>query len=145
MDATPYADDPTIPGDASLLRRIPPNRRWKLDPSGRILPNSDNFDEDDTTPMSVAIEAEILARGGGPTDVLAGHEGFGLVAFPAAVPRANGHGVCRWPTPEEPAHAYVFCLRGSPSRSQKKAIARACRWIRYPADCPAPPSGPPNP
>jgi hypothetical protein len=58
-----YPDDPTIPDEADLLRRIPP-RHFYLDQNlGRIRPSSAAFeDDDDEDPMSVYLSTVLKAE-----------------------------------------------------------------------------------
>jgi hypothetical protein len=99
-----YADDATIPDEAELWRRIPPwwfHHDAALD---RPRPAKAAFDDDrDGNPMSVVIAAESR----GPQTVLAGHVGFALVSFTAALARQCNLRVVRAPTTDEPAHALV--------------------------------------
>jgi hypothetical protein len=118
-----YTDDPTIPDEAELWRRIP---AWHFyyDPNlQRVRPASSAFDDDDDgSPMSVVLAAESA----GPDSVLAGHTGYALAAFTAELARQCNQGVVRDPLPEEPAHALVF---GRKTDSVKSRFAKRSTWV----------------
>jgi hypothetical protein len=114
-----FSDDPTIPDDADLWRRILPTAIVFDESTGDQRPASMAFeDHPDGSPMSVVIAAECA----GPGSVLAGHEGFGLAPFKAGLARQCGLGVARDPTPEEPAHAVVI---GRETKSISRRLAEA--------------------
>src|SRR5947209_5054244 len=71
-------DDPTIDGDLSFFRRIPPfGDRVTWDEHGNPSPSSQNF-KDKEDELSVFLEKETTADA-----VLAGHADFGVVSFTA--------------------------------------------------------------
>jgi hypothetical protein len=121
-----YQDDPTIPDDADLWRRIP---RWHLvndESIGQIRPSSAAFeDHPDGSPMSVVLGAESR----GAESVLAGYPGFALASIKAGLARECQQGVARDPLPEEPAHAVVF---GHKTKSVRKRLAREATWVVAP-------------
>ena len=118
-----YSDDPTIPDDAELWRRIPP---WHFVPDenlGQIRPSSAAFeDHPDGSPMSVLLAAEA----GDPQHALAGHQEFALASITAALVRGLGLGVAKDPLPDEPAHAVVF---GKKNKRVSRRLAIGSRWI----------------
>ena len=118
-----YSDDPTIPDDAELWRRIPP---WHFVPdenSGQIRPSSATFeDHPDGSPMSVLLATEA----GDPQHTLAGHQAFALASITAALARGLGLGVARAPLTDEPAHAVVF---GRKNKRVSRRLALGSRWI----------------
>jgi hypothetical protein len=123
MDGDEYADEPTIPDEAQLWRRIPPRWFHHDESLGRVRPAKPAFDDGpDGEPMSVVIAAESR----GPAAVLAGHEGYGLVAFSAGLARACGLRITRAPTADEPAHAVVA---GRKTDSVRRRLARAAEWV----------------
>lgn len=128
-------DDPSIPDDEELWRRIPPHHFFFDDADGRLRPASAAFDNDpDGSPMSV-----FLASGTpGPDAALAGHDGHALAAITAGLARANGQGVVRAPLPGLPSHAHV---EGPKPKSIQRRLARAARWVVPPPDT----SGPGSP
>ena len=132
MEAGGYSDDLTIPGEAQLLRRIPPRHLVKDENSGHLRPSSAAFDNHpDGSPMSVIL-ADVLAQTGrDPAAALTGYEGFALASITAGLVRECGQGVAREPLPDEPAHAVVFGEK--PKRIQRK-LAKGSRWVVPPPD-----------
>lgn len=123
-----YADDPTIPDEAELWRRVPPGYIVYDPHAGRRRPSSMAFyDHQSGSPMSVVLAAE--ARG--LEAVLAGHAGYALVAITVGLVRACGQGVARDPLPNEPAHAVVF---GRKTAAVRKRLVRGSRWVVPPPD-----------
>lgn len=121
-DAEP-ADDPTIPDDAELWRRIPPRHVYFEENLGRIRPSKAAFEDDgDGSPMSVVLAAESA----GPAAVLVGHPTYALAAITAGLARACGQRVARDPVPGEPAHAVVI---GRKTDSLRRRFAREARWV----------------
>jgi hypothetical protein len=121
--AADYSDDPTIPDNAELWRRIPPWHFVDDRNSGQIRPSSAAFEDDpDGSPMSVILggEAGDLQR------ALAGHQGFALASITAALARGVGLGVAKDPLPDEPAHAVVF---GRKNKRISRRLAVGARWI----------------
>ncbi|MBM4092888.1 MAG: hypothetical protein FJ276_26295 [Planctomycetes bacterium] len=127
---SPYVDDLTISDASPLWRRIPPWHFVFDQNLGRVRPSTAAFeDHPDGTPMSVVLGDEVLGAAREPQSVLTGHEGFGLVTFPAKVARANGQAIVRKPLDAEPAHAEVF---GKKTTAVKKAFVKASEWIVRP-------------
>ncbi len=126
MAAGGPTDDPSIPDEAELWRRVPPDFYTYDERLGRRRPSSGAFDNHrDGSPMSVVLAAESR----GVDAVLAGYAGYGLVAITAGLARACGQGVVRAPLPDEPAHAHVV---GAKTSSVKKRLARDARSIVEP-------------
>ena len=118
-------DDPSIPNESELWRRIAPPQ-WKPDsnhPRG-FRPTSDMFNDDE---LSVVIATECT---GGIDTLLAGHLGFGVAAFTAGEVRAFEWGVVRAPDTLLPGHAHVLGKKG---RRARKTLAMSCRVLREPA------------
>lgn len=127
-----YIDDLTIADDSPLWRRVPPRHVIFDENRAAWRPSSAAFeDHPNGTPMSVVLGQEVLNAGRGPASVLAGHEGFGLVSFTAALAREKRQGIVRRPLPEEPAHAEVF---GKKTESVRKAFAKSCFWVMPPPE-----------
>ena len=121
-----YADDPSIPGEAVLWRRIPPHHFVRDENRNSIRPSSAAFeDHPDGSPMSVVLAAEAA----GPLQVLAGHPGFALAAFPAGLARDCEQKIVRDPLPDDPAHALVV---GKKTRSVRKRLAVESVWAVSP-------------
>jgi hypothetical protein len=122
-----YRDDPTIPDEAELWRRIP---HWHVHFDvrlNRLRPASAAFDDDPDSDMSVVLADETP----GPDAVLAGHQGFALAAITAGLARACGLGVVRDPLPDNPAHAVVF---GPKTNAVIRRLARQATWVIAPAE-----------
>src|SRR5437763_8809051 len=99
-----YQDDPTIPDEAELWRRIPHTQICFDANLGRQRPESWAFSDDpDGEPMSVAL-ADIAVN---PQAALAGLQGFALASITAGLARECQQFIVRDPTPEDPAHALV--------------------------------------
>jgi hypothetical protein len=123
---TDYRDDPTIPDEAELWRRIPPRHFFYDGNLGCFRPSSAAFEDDrDGSPMSVVLAAESR----GPESVLAGHEGYALASFSAGLARECRQGIARDPLPEEPAHAVVF---GRKTGSVRSRLAKGSVWVAPP-------------
>ncbi|HZO27835.1 MAG TPA: hypothetical protein VFH48_17800 [Chloroflexota bacterium] len=121
-------DDPSIPDDAELWRRIPPWHFYFDGKLGRIRPSKAAFEDDgDGSPMSVILAAEA----GQPERALEGHEGYALAVITAGLARSCGQQIVRDPTAEEPAHAVVIGLK---TDSIKRRFAREARWAVLPPD-----------
>jgi hypothetical protein len=116
-------NDPTIPDDAILWRRIPPWHFFYDTNLGRMRPSSAAFEDDaDGSPMSVVLAAETS----GPENALAGHPGYALASFTAGMARECSQGVARDPLPHEPAHALVS---GRRTGSVRNRLAKGSTWV----------------
>jgi hypothetical protein len=115
-------DDASIPSEAELWRRIPPEQMTG-DGSER-RPSTANFEDAE---LSVAIAAECT---GGLDALLKGHDSFGVASFTAGFVRALGLGVVRDPIDAIPGHANVT---GNKTKSKRKQIARACKMVHDPS------------
>lgn len=125
-----YVDDETIADSDPIWRRIPPRHFVFDENKGMMRPSSAAFeDHPDGSPMSVVLGKMASEAGRTPETVLEGHEGYGLVAFPASVARAKGQKIVKKWLQEEPAHAEVF---GKKTKGVRKAIAKASDWIIEP-------------
>ncbi|GAB4135358.1 MAG: hypothetical protein Tsb009_01510 [Planctomycetaceae bacterium] len=123
-------DDSSIPDEAILWRRIPPN--WVVfdQKTNQLRPSSQSFDNHrDGSGMSVVLANEVIANGRSEENVLEGHEGFGLVAINAGLARKLNQKIVRDPLPDEPAHMEIC---GDKTKGVKKAFARAAVWIVKP-------------
>src|SRR5262249_43305892 len=132
MENGGYSDDPTIPDEAELWRRIHP-KQWERDENlGRVRPVSGAFDDpSDGSPMSVDLADVHIQLGRGPEAALAGHEGFALALITAGLVRECGLGVARQPLSENPAHAVGF---GKKTPKIRRRLAREARWVVPPPD-----------
>jgi hypothetical protein len=125
-------DDPTIPDDAVLWRRIHKNQAAYDKNLGRKRPSSEAFkDSSDGTPMSVILAEVVLESGRKPEDIVRGSQDHGLASLPASTVRENGLGILKAPTPEEPAHAEVL---GDKSKKISRELAKRCEWVIMPPE-----------
>jgi hypothetical protein len=104
MPGRSFEDDPSIPGDERLLRRIP--RSWvDWDEHGNAAISSAAFKDEE---LSVNLESVMVRDGRQPADAICNHPGYGLAAITAAHARSMNQAVARAPLPEEPAHGVVY-------------------------------------
>jgi hypothetical protein len=121
--ATAAADDPAIPNETALWRRIPP-WQWMADDQapGGFRPSSDIFNDNE---LSVVIVAECTI------DVLlAGHDNFGVAEFSAGDIRGCGWGIVRAPDDKLPGHCHV--TGKNKKQKTRGRLARSCRIVREP-------------
>lgn len=136
-------DDPAISGDVVLLRRIPPwADRVTWDEQGNPRASSFNF-KDDENELSVHLASETTAD-----ELLAGHDGFGLVQLTAQqVREACGKEIKICRCQEEPVMGHVL-ICGKISGGAAKRLQRAAKWVegKWPArNPPEPPTAAPSP
>jgi len=151
----PRQDDPSIDGDMLLYRRVPPFAGRVIWTENGAEATGQNF-SDGQDELSVYIATETT-----PDEVLAGNDGYGVVAIPARVVReacrtADGQPaviICR--DDEEPARGHTLVC-GHISPGMRKKLKRAAQWVRLPTrvnydspadetprgDTPQPPAGP---
>jgi len=119
-----FEDDPSIPDDMCLLRRVPPNRVV----TEEKRPQSDTFSNssDGTgTSVDLAIDENQIER------TLADFPDFGVVAVTAGQVRALGLGVIRDPLPENANHALITGNK----KKTSKLLVRLCEWKKLPKGC----------
>lgn len=135
----PFVDDATIADDEQLLRRIYPD--WIVPDYNKNCwrPTSAAFqDSRDKSPMSVHLTSELNRLGLPITNVLAGHEGYGLVWFTAQLARSLALAIVRDPQgAADPAHALVA---GKKTEAVRKKLEGGSQWA-IPQDKPLPPEG----
>ncbi len=120
-------DDPTIPDDSFVYRRILPGEHGFDNAVGRVRPNSNNFDDHpQNDPVSVDLGCEMEGRGEAETAALRGHEGYHLAKIPVRVVRELGLGVVRSPDDGNPCHGEII---GHKSKATKKRLARNATWV----------------
>jgi hypothetical protein len=125
-----FADDPAIPDETRLWRRIPPiSSALTFDSrTGLHLPSTANYnDSDDGSPMSVFIASDLS----GPAEALSGYPDYFLVEFKAGDARSKGMGVMGDPKNDPPGHAYVV---GKKTYGKRKHLRRSSRWIVAPVN-----------
>ena len=104
MSAPPFQDDPSIPGDERLFRRIA--RTWvEWDEHGNPAISSAAFKDSE---LSVNLESVMARDGRQPADAISSYSGYGLPAITAAHARSLNQAVAGDPLPDEPAHGVVY-------------------------------------
>ena len=104
MPGRVFEDDPSIPGDERLFRRIP--RTWiDWDEHGNPAISSAAFKDEE---LSVNLESVMVRDGRPPANAIRSYAGYGLAAITAAHARSLNQAVARDPLPEEPAHGVVY-------------------------------------
>jgi hypothetical protein len=99
-----FADDPSIPGDERLFRRIPPT--WIVwDEYGTATISSAAFKDEE---LSVNVESVMVRDDRPPEDAIRTYPGYGLAAITAGQARALNQAVAPDPQPEDPAHGVVY-------------------------------------
>jgi len=125
-----YVDDPTVPNDSELWRRIPPKLIVLDENMGRRRPSSAAFKNSrDGSPMSVFLADVLRELNRGPETVLAGHDDFALAAITAGLARECNQSVARDPLQGEPAHAVVI---GKKTEAVRTKLALGSHWIVLP-------------
>ncbi len=121
------SDDPTIPDDSFVYRRIRPGQHKYDNREKRVIPNSGNFsDHPQNGPVSVDLCCEMADRGEAETAALKGHESYHLVKIPVRVVRELGLGVVRTPVDDNPCHGEIT---GHKSKATKRKLARKAMWV----------------
>jgi hypothetical protein len=132
MPERPYIDDrDSIPNEAVLWRWVGPDW-WRKTDDGSFEVSSGAFqDRKESGAASFFLAEEVLRSGRRPEDLVHGRSRFGLVELSVAAVRDCGLGVCRDPTPDEPAHVLVF---GKKSGAVKNHLKRSCTWLITPPE-----------
>jgi hypothetical protein len=116
----PRVDDPTIPDEEVLWRRIIP--AWiHREPTGKVRPGSFAFMDRPSGELSVHIAALTT-----PDRALAGRPDDSLAAIPAGLPRSLGFAIVRDPKPDDPSHALIC---PSPKGSRASKLAEQATWV----------------
>jgi hypothetical protein len=127
MCTAAISDDPTIPDESFVYRRIFPGEHEFDSAVGRVRPNSNNFaDHPENGPVSVDLGCEMEERGEEGTAALRGHEGYLLVKISVRAIRELGLGVARTPDDDNPCHGEI---RGRKTQSTRRKLARQARWV----------------
>lgn len=127
--ATDHFDDPNIPGEERLLRRI--HLVHVVEGSeGRGALSSAAFRD---LELSVNLESVMRNAGRPPEDSLKNHPNDFLACITTSVCRDNGQLVGSDPLPDEPAHGYVF---GKKPKRIQRALRDAASWV-VPAQAPS--------
>lgn len=140
------ADDPSIPDNSRLFRRIPADVNhivWDGTANAYTL-SSQAFKnlQDDPPAFSVNLECRLQELGLQPDAVILDRAKYGLIALPAALVRQHNQAVERHPEPNDPSHGHVV---GQKPRSVAKVFIRAItqgnviQWVIPPPNWPWPP------
>lgn len=140
------ADDPTIPNESQLLRRVPADVNhivWD-DTTKTYRLSTQAFRNLQKSPPAFSVNLEcVLQERGLPVDTVIKDPGrYGLIALPAALVRQHSQMVERHPEPDDPSHGHVV---GEKPRSVAKAfiqavtVANEIQWVIPPSDWPWPP------
>ncbi len=123
-----FQDDPTIPGDERLFRRIPPS--WvHWDEHGNPTVSSAAFKD---LELSIYLESIMIGARSELVDAIRGRApGFGLAAITAAHARSLDQAVMRDPLPEELAHGIVYGPKKRGRVSNK--LCDGARWVVTPS------------
>ena len=133
MDCESF-DDPSIPDEAILWRRIPPEWVEFDDNLQPLRPQTRAFDDSRKpppkgSPMSVDLADEAIESGVTPEAYIAEYPGFGLVSFSAMLVRSLKLGIVRAPAEGKPFHAHV---KGKKTGSVKNCLAESAEWVVVP-------------
>ncbi len=126
--ATDHFDDPRIPGEARLFRRIHLTHVVKGGEGQSALSSAAFRDLE----LSVNLESVMSDAGRTPEDSLKDNPNDFLASISAAVCRSNRQLVGPDPLPSEPAHAYAF---GKKPNRIRRALRDAASWV-VPATAP---------
>jgi hypothetical protein len=119
-------DDPSVPDDSYVLRRIPPGYHVFDAAIDRHRPNSGNFKDDD---CSVVLSVALREQNRDDLEALTEYPDFLLVKILVGAIRECGLGVVRAPIDSEPAHGHIT---GKKSGKKKNKLAKASIWIMPP-------------
>ncbi len=120
--ATDHFDDPSIPDEERLLRRIHLTHVVEGG-DGRSALSSAAFRD---LELSVNLESVMRAAGRQPADSLKDNPNDLLACITAGVCRGNGQTVGPDPISSEPAHGYVF---GKKTKRIQRALRDAASWV----------------
>ena len=121
-------DDPTIPGDDRLFRRVPPTQLFREE-DGTLRPSSAVFK---ALELSVNIESLMVLQGRPPVDTLRGYPGDFLTAITAARVRLHHHPIVKdTAPPNDPAHGIIL---GKKKNSFANDMTRNHEWVVAPTE-----------
>ncbi len=120
--ATDHFDDPNIPDEEKLFRRIHLTHMVEVS-GGKSKVSSAAFRD---VELSVNLDSVMQRAGRAPEDSLKYNPNDLLAGLSAGLCRSRGQLVGPDPTPEEPAHGYVF---GKKDRRIKSALRDAASWV----------------
>ena len=116
-------DDPTIPGDAVVWRRI---HRLHDVPSERRPSSAAFTDSTDGTPMS----ATLVTAGADPAAYATRWVAHGVVAISVQQLRDLGLGVTKAPTDDDPDHVSIH---GEKKKAITGSLAKVAKWVVEPS------------
>ncbi len=123
----PFEDDPSIPDDEMLRRRLMRHAGW-FKPDGTLTPLP--FQDATTSERLVSVHRASIWT---IDDVLRNYPGVGIAEVVAGVPRANQHLVASDPEPNDPSHALLVptpeLTSGNKRREAAYRIAKLARII----------------
>jgi hypothetical protein len=120
--ATDHFNDPNIPDEERLFRRIKLVQIVKADDGGTRV-SSAAFSNPE---LSVTLEGTMRAAGREPEDSLKDNPNDLLMSITAGLCRLHRQVVGPDPLPEEPAHGYVF---GKKTKSIQRELRDAAGWV----------------
>ncbi len=112
--------------EPAVWHRIPPRHFPKKPHQDR--PDSSAFDD---TSDTEAMSAVLTRPERDPTDIIAGHDGYGVVALTVTDREAQGQRIVADPRPDEPDHVLVV---GPKTQARRRAMARYCQWVIRPPE-----------
>jgi hypothetical protein len=117
-----HADDPSIPDECRMLRRIPPG--WISD----FRPERSNFE---IRQPNEGLSVTAWLAGADLDAVLAEAPNFGVVRVLAGELRAAGFKIVRMPEPGNPNHCECY---GSTTKGGRKKLAVNSVWVAPPRE-----------
>lgn len=142
------ADDPSIPNESLLFRRIPADTNHIVwDETSRAYRiSSQAFQNLQRIPpaFSVNLQCVLEELQLSPESILKDRSRYGLVALPAQLVREHQQGIERHPEPGDPSHGHVV---GEKPKKIAKAFARSVvhnneiQWVIAPPGWPWQPKG----
>lgn len=131
MPERQYIDDrDSIPNEAVLWRWVGPDWWRRLDDGSIDLTSGAFQDRKESGAASFFLADEVLSSGRSAEDLVRDRPRFGIIELTAAAVRDCGLGICRDPTPEEPAHLLVF---GKKTGGVKKLLKGYSSWVILPS------------
>lgn len=137
------ADDPSVPNDSRLFRRIPADSNhivwdnnlecWRI--SSQAFRNLSK----NPPAFSVNLECVLDEMGEAVDAVFPNTDRYGLVALPARLVRQHNQVIEKVPEPDDPSHGHVV---GEKRKPLMKAFAAAVQngdkieWVLEPSDWP---------
>jgi len=128
-------NDPSIEDAALLLRKVHPTQMAVEQGVLRVTSNAfrDITDaQTGKTAVSAFVEAKLEELGASAADLIAGLEGFGVVAVPVSAVRALGLGVTWEPNDLSFGAAHVH-INGEKGRSTRRRLAESCQDRVWPS------------